>query len=605
MTLETIQPLIDWIAKHPDLSGLIVFLFAMGESLAVVGIVVPGVVIMLSVGTLVGLGAINLWTALVFAALGAIAGDWFSYWLGRHFDQQLRHIWPLSRYPKLIPAGEKFFTRHGGKSVLFGRFVGPLRPIIPAVAGIMHMSQAKFYFMNIVSAILWAPVVILPGVAFGNSLQLAQEVFGKLILLVVILIMLSALLGYIAKKLFAYALMTTVNTWGEFFGFDRARENLASFSMAGVLILLVTLFVSQFDFRYQKIVEANQANSTQWWEDNWEIFSPDSIQDKKFVSDYPLAIQWWGSLEDIKTKLVQRQWTPAERLTLNNSLRYFLSEPDHLRLPARKVQLFGSYEKLIMVKPVSDGAQLSILRIWPANKRLLKTEDQLWLGAIYNVNLLSPFDLFHFAVRDENISQSISQFKSDMSIGDDVTVRQKYYTYVGATDVWRGEVLLLSFKRKPETGLPGTQGNELHRHDLDGASLSLLTPGAFQGSIETGYDYDKNGVTVRLHRAAFRDSGGSKFGKVREQVLQQLQHPNNLQLSSIEEKPVDSSGLKGTEIIANYNMLPFGKELVYRVKIIERSPEVWVATAVVKQCDSRGKQVVNTMLNSLEWQASN
>ena len=60
MDLEIIQPILDRITNHPDLSGLIVFLVAAGESLALVGIVVPGVVFMLSIGTLVGLGALNL-----------------------------------------------------------------------------------------------------------------------------------------------------------------------------------------------------------------------------------------------------------------------------------------------------------------------------------------------------------------------------------------------------------------------------------------------------------------------------------------------------------------------------------------------------------------
>ena len=605
MTLETLQPLIDWIAAHPDLSGLIVFLFAMGESLALVGILVPGVVIMLSVGTLVGLGAINLWYALIFAALGAIAGDWFSYWLGRHFDQQLRHVWPLSRYPKLIPAGEKFFTRHGGKSVLFGRFVGPLRPVIPAVAGIMHMSQAKFYFMNIVSAILWAPVVILPGVAFGNSLQLAQEVFGKLILLVVFLILLSALFGYIAKKLFAYALMTTVNTWGEFFGFDRARENLASFSLVGVLVVSVSLFVSQHEYRYQPLVTDQQVASMQWWEDNWQQFSPDATTGKNMSNEFPVTVQWWGTLENIKSKLRQHQWHPAESLTMHNSLKYFLSEPKHLKLPVKKSKLFGNFENLIMVKLSNDGDQLSVFRLWPVTSRQLMFEDRLWLGVVYNVRLISPFGLFHFALRGKNYAESINQFKTDITAESDVRVKQKYYDNVVMTDTWEGEVLLLSFARLPETNSPGTQDDDLQRHSLGGAKLSLLAPRSFSGSADNGYSYDENGVIVRIQRQAGSDSGDSRFIPVREKLLYQLENPDGLQLMSISEEPFAGPSYSGTKITANYNMPPFGKELVYQVKIMERSPEIWVATAIVKQCDSRGQHLVNTILNSMDWHTAN
>ena len=75
MDLTAIQPVLDWIAQNPNLAGLVVFLVAAGESLALVGIVVPGVVFMLGIGALVGLDAIDFWHAIIFAALGAIAGD--------------------------------------------------------------------------------------------------------------------------------------------------------------------------------------------------------------------------------------------------------------------------------------------------------------------------------------------------------------------------------------------------------------------------------------------------------------------------------------------------------------------------------------------------
>ena len=228
MDISVIQPFLNWIEQNPALAGLVIYLIAAGESLALVGIVVPGIVFMLGVGTLVGLNAIGLGSSLFWATIGAITGDWISYWLGRHFDRQLRHIWPLSRYPNLIPKGERFFKRHGGKSVLFGRFVGPLRPIIPAVAGIMHMPQWKFYAVNIVSAILWAPVVILPGVAFGESLQLANDVVMRLIAVIALVIVAAGLLGYLLKALFSYALSTTVVTWMDYFEMRGAKENVVS-----------------------------------------------------------------------------------------------------------------------------------------------------------------------------------------------------------------------------------------------------------------------------------------------------------------------------------------------------------------------------------------
>jgi undecaprenyl-diphosphatase len=108
--------------------------------------------------------------ALLWAGLGAIAGDTASFGLGRLLQGRLTTAWPLSRYPKMISTGERFFYRHGGKSVIIGRFVGPIRPVIPLVAGALMMSWRRFLAFNIGSAIAWAPVYIFPGFLVGSAM---------------------------------------------------------------------------------------------------------------------------------------------------------------------------------------------------------------------------------------------------------------------------------------------------------------------------------------------------------------------------------------------------------------------------------------------------
>jgi len=604
VTLETIQPLIDWISAHPDLSGVIIFLIAMTESLALVGIVVPGVVFMLSIGTLVGLGAIGLWYAIIWAILGAIAGDWFSYWLGRHFDQQLRHIWPLSRYPKLIPAGEKFFKRHGGKSVLFGRFVGPLRPIIPAIAGIMHMSQPKFYVMNFLSAVLWAPVVLLPGVAFGNSLQLANEVFGKLIIVIVILIFLTGILGFIAKKAFAYALMTTVNTWGEFFGFDKARENLASFSVAGLLILSVVLFVGQYEYRYQPVASRIETVDYNWWNNNWHRFSPVATHYHKFHSEYPLTVQWWGKIEEIKSALQGDQWQESASLKIHNVLNYFLPHPDLLKLPARKIKLFNGYDKLILVRKTGVDGQLMVVRFWAANNGRFAGDDQLWLGTVYFLDLASPFGLFKFPLHDPNYAAAIHQFKSDIASIKNISVRDNYYGNVVGTDDWRGEVLLISFQNRAHVHDAVTdESKQLHREVID-SSITLLTPGAIEFSGAGNYQYENNGVTVRLNHGMLNVADSQVPDAISRRLRDQFESQSNLRLLSLIESRATDVSSRGISFTAAFEMPPFGKQLVYKVRAIYRASDVWTVTGIYKQCDPAGEALVNIMLDSLRWKES-
>lgn len=178
--------LLTWIGAHPTWAGLAIFFIALSESLIIVGLIVPGVVFMFGIGALIATGHLPLGPSLAWAVAGAITGDVLSFWVGRHFKQRLRVMWPFSHHPRMLAGGVAFFHRHGGKGVLLGRFVGPLRAIIPAVAGMLDMSPLRFTLANIASALLWAPLYLLPGMVFGTSLTLASEVALRLALFLVL-----------------------------------------------------------------------------------------------------------------------------------------------------------------------------------------------------------------------------------------------------------------------------------------------------------------------------------------------------------------------------------------------------------------------------------
>lgn len=180
----------------------VVFLVASAESLAVVGLIVPGAAVMVAAGALVAFGAIGFWPTLFAAVTGAIVGDGISYWVGHHYRERLRSLWLFHRHPEWLSRGENFFRRHGGKSVLFGRFVGPVRPIIPVVAGMVGMRPGAFYSVNVLSALAWAPAYLLPGMAFGASLALAGVVAARLAALLVMLGALAGLVLWIIHWLF-------------------------------------------------------------------------------------------------------------------------------------------------------------------------------------------------------------------------------------------------------------------------------------------------------------------------------------------------------------------------------------------------------------------
>lgn len=178
---EYVQAITGFIVQNPNWAGLLVFLTAAAEAIAVIGAIVPGTMILIGVGTIIGLGHLPLWPILIWATLGAIAGDGASYWIGHRYRHQVVRIWPFSRRPQLLAQGEAFFLRHGGKSVAIGRFVPMMRAVVPLVAGVLGMRPALFYAANVLSAITWAPLHILPGAAIGALLALAGGISGRLL----------------------------------------------------------------------------------------------------------------------------------------------------------------------------------------------------------------------------------------------------------------------------------------------------------------------------------------------------------------------------------------------------------------------------------------
>lgn len=204
MFADIFNALLEWIQQNPHWAYLGIFLVSAGESLALVGLFLPGVAIMFGIGALVAAGALELWPTLAAAAGGAVLGDGLSFWIGRHFHQHLRVMWPFSRYPALMNRGVDFFYKHGGKSVVLARFLGPVRPILPTVAGMLDMPPRKFFAVNVISALLWAPAYTLPGVVFGASLGLASQVAGRLAVVVLILVALVWFTAWLVGVVFRY-----------------------------------------------------------------------------------------------------------------------------------------------------------------------------------------------------------------------------------------------------------------------------------------------------------------------------------------------------------------------------------------------------------------
>ncbi|MEQ8826580.1 MAG: DedA family protein [Parvibaculum sp.] len=168
--IALVQPALDVIANHQWLAVVAGFVVAGSEALPLIGLLIPGTVILVGLGGFVGLGALPFWPLFFAVAFGAIAGDALSFHLGRKYGPQLGRIWPFSRYPGLVAAGQRYFARHGGKSNVIGRFVPGIKTVVPGIAGMMGMPASRFAILNVLSAFAWSAAHLFPSVLAGMAI---------------------------------------------------------------------------------------------------------------------------------------------------------------------------------------------------------------------------------------------------------------------------------------------------------------------------------------------------------------------------------------------------------------------------------------------------
>ncbi len=170
-----------WISQNSQWAALIVLSIAFFESLVIIGLVIPGWVLLVGVGVLIGNGNLPFLTIVLASFVGAVLGESLSYYLGWHHRERI-HQWQFfTKHPHWLINSQKFFKRHGAASVALGRFFGPVRAFVPLVAGASDMPPLRFTLINVASALIWAPAYLLPGVIAGAAIDVSQETSVALI----------------------------------------------------------------------------------------------------------------------------------------------------------------------------------------------------------------------------------------------------------------------------------------------------------------------------------------------------------------------------------------------------------------------------------------
>jgi membrane protein DedA with SNARE-associated domain len=163
------------------------------------GVPLPGETALVAGSILAERGHYSLVTVIAVAAAAAIVGDNCGYWIGRKGGRALLGRTPIVRdyFERALPPSERFFRRHGAKTVFFGRFVAVLRVTAAWLAGISHMSWWRFLVWNAAGGIVWAVVVAVVAYKFGDA---AAEAISRYGLVGAVVVAVVVALGFVALK---------------------------------------------------------------------------------------------------------------------------------------------------------------------------------------------------------------------------------------------------------------------------------------------------------------------------------------------------------------------------------------------------------------------
>ena len=266
---DLLQTVLAWSGSSPYWLGTAIFITAFLECLALVGIVLSGVVLMFGLAVIAGSSTLGLPTILLLAWLGGLTGDLVSYALGHSFKEKVPQIPLLRTNRHWLVNAEIHFERYGALSLLLGRFIGPLRPILPLVAGMLSMPFARFAGVSFVAAAGWSIAYVLPGWAVGAAFDLspppgfwlqAAWVVGLLGLAVAVSLF-GCLRGwrsssFISAVAFSLVLIILMLNWQHLVIFDSYLHDLSQATRAPWLDHLMVLITRLGDFSTQVIISA-------------------------------------------------------------------------------------------------------------------------------------------------------------------------------------------------------------------------------------------------------------------------------------------------------------------------------------------------------------
>lgn len=172
------------------------FLIIFCETGLVIAPFFPGDSLLFAAGAIAATGSLKLILIFIFMSIAAILGDSVNYFIGKYVGKKI----VSKRYEKYLERTERFYKKHGGKTIILARFVPIIRTFAPFIAGVGKMRYSRFLIFNIIGGILWVIILTSLGFFFGN-IPFIKNHFSLVVVIIILVSLIPIFIPYLKNKL--------------------------------------------------------------------------------------------------------------------------------------------------------------------------------------------------------------------------------------------------------------------------------------------------------------------------------------------------------------------------------------------------------------------
>ncbi|GGK60881.1 DedA family protein [Rufibacter glacialis] len=194
------QHLSQIISDYGTWTYVILFMIIFVETGVVVMPFLPGDSLLFAAGAFAATGVLNVWILMTLLFIAAFLGDTLNYLIGDYFGPKVfKRDYRFLKREYLLKT-QAFYEKHGGKTIIFARFIPIIRTFAPFVAGVGTMKYSKFLSYNIIGGFIWVVGFVMAGFVFGN-IPVVKKNFTLVIFGIILISILPPIIELVKQKM--------------------------------------------------------------------------------------------------------------------------------------------------------------------------------------------------------------------------------------------------------------------------------------------------------------------------------------------------------------------------------------------------------------------